>query len=62
VLWVLTEHTAFLLSVFKAASTASAANAALESELRDRPVPEGIPVPIQRGHEIRRHRADRHAV
>ena len=61
VLWVLTEHTAFLLSVFKAASAASTANTALESELCDRPAPEGVPVPIQRGHEIRRHRADRHA-
>jgi len=61
VLWVLTEHTAFLLSVFKAASTASAANAALESELAGAAGAHTPPIPIQRGQEIRQRHGHRHA-
>lgn len=62
VLRILTENTSFVLSVFKAASAASTANAALEAELLDGDVPKSAAVPIQRGHEIRQHRAGRHAV
>ena len=61
VIWLLTESTAFVLSVSKAVSVAAAANAALEAKLLGDASPEGTPIPIQRGHELRQHRTDRHA-
>jgi uncharacterized protein (UPF0333 family) len=60
VIWLLTESTTVVLSVSKAASTALAANAALESELLDNAETE-TPIPIQRGQEIRRRHGDRYA-
>lgn len=60
VIWLLTESTAFVLSVSKAVSAASDANAALESELLGDAGPDGTPIPIQRGRELRQHRTDRH--
>lgn len=61
VIWLLTESTTVVLSVSKAASTALAANAALESELLDNTGTEETPIPIQRGQEIRRRHGDRYA-
>lgn len=61
VIWLLTESTAFVLSVSKAVSAASTANAALESKLLGNAGPDGTPIPIQRGRDIRQHRTDRHA-
>jgi len=61
VLWVLTENTAIVLSVFKAASAASAANATLESELSGASDTHASPIPIQRGQEIRQRHGHRHA-
>lgn len=61
VIWLLTESTAFVLSVSKAVSAASAANAALKSDLLGAAGPDEDPIPIQRGREIRQHRTDRHA-
>jgi hypothetical protein len=61
VIWLLTESTAFVLSVSKAVSAAMTANAALRDRLLGESGPEGTPIPIQRGREIREHRTDRHA-